>query len=85
MEVLQLALWQFAVVAGSLQWTFYSMELSMNVVAPSKNIAVIVFSLRTFYVKKLLNPVKKVFYTTVFFPSKSPGYSRHIGTPIAKR
>ncbi|OYD91677.1 hypothetical protein CDG76_27805 [Nostoc sp. 'Peltigera membranacea cyanobiont' 210A] len=61
MELFQLAPWQFAVdslLNGA----------GMNAVAPSKNIAVIVFSLRTFYVKKLLNPVKKVFYTTVFFP-----------------
>ncbi|WP_104899289.1 hypothetical protein [Nostoc sp. 'Peltigera membranacea cyanobiont' N6] len=61
MELLQLAPWQFAVDS-------LLNGVGMNAVAPSKNIAVIVFSLRTLYVKKLLNPVKKVFYTTVFFP-----------------
>ncbi|MCW5318537.1 hypothetical protein GTQ43_35270 [Nostoc sp. KVJ3] len=67
MEVLQLAPWQFEL--GCWQFAVDSLlnEVGMNAVAPSKNIAVIVFSLRTLYVKKLLNPVKKVFYTTVFF------------------
>jgi hypothetical protein len=68
MEVLQLAPWQFEL--GCWQFAVDSLlnGVGMNAVAPSKNIAVIVFSLRTLYVKKPLNPVKKVFYTTVFFP-----------------